>query len=107
MYNQIKLFHPEDVTMLPVDPPNLKDYFTLVERGEKTLQALLKPVLVRRTRRHILRWYGITEDSGRYLRELDDGQAADYLNGRKRAYVMVGARQNYFPAPPGNPRLQY
>ncbi len=97
VYNQIKLFHPEDVTMLPVDPPNLKDYFTLVERGEKTLQALLKPVLVRRTRRHILRWYGITEDSGRYLRELDDGQAADYLNGRKRAYVMVGARQNYFP----------
>lgn len=97
VYNQIKLFHPDDITMLPVDPPNLKDYFKLVEKGSKTLQTLLKPVLVRRTRRHILRWYGIAEDSGRYLREMDDGQAADYLNGRKRAYVMVGARQNYFP----------
>lgn len=97
VYNQIKLFHPDDITMLPIDPPNLKDYFKLVEKGSKTLQTLLKPVLVRRTRRHILRWYGIAEDSGRYLREMDDGQAAEYLNGRKRAYVMVGARQNYFP----------
>ena len=97
VYHQIKLFHPDDITMLPVDPPNLREYFRLVEQGSRTLQTLLKPVLVRRTRRHILRWYGIAEDTGRHLKTMDDGEAADYVKGRKRAYVMVGARHNYFP----------
>lgn len=97
IFNQIKLFHADDITMLPVDPPNLRAYFRLVEKGERTLQPLLKPVLVRRTRRHILRWYGIAEDTGRYLREMDETAAAAYLDGKRRAYVMVGERRNYFP----------
>ncbi|HOM48433.1 MAG TPA: phospholipase D-like domain-containing protein, partial [Candidatus Hydrogenedentes bacterium] len=97
IYHQIKLFHPGDQTFLPVDPPNLKRYFKLVEEGSRSLQSLLKPLLVRRTRRHILRWYGCAEDSGRPLRELDESDAADYLNGAKRAWVQVGAIRNYFP----------
>ncbi|NLN91703.1 MAG: helicase, partial [Candidatus Hydrogenedens sp.] len=97
IYHQIKLFHPEDTTYLPVDPPDLRRYFKLVEQGERSLQSLLKPLLVRRTRRHILRWYGKTEDTERPLRELDEGEAAPYLNGSKRAWVQVGERRNYFP----------
>ncbi|MFH1090610.1 MAG: phospholipase D-like domain-containing protein [Pseudomonadota bacterium] len=65
LYHQIKLFHPEDNTSLPIDPPNLKQYFQMIEHGERRLQDLLAHVLIRRTRRHVLRWYGYAEDTGR------------------------------------------
>jgi hypothetical protein len=41
VYNQIKLFHQDDITQLPIDPPNLKEYFKMIERGQKRLQDLL------------------------------------------------------------------
>lgn len=97
VYNQIKLFHLEDTTSLPIDPPNLKEYFKLIEKKERRLQDLLVHVLIRRTRRHILRWYGYTEDTGQPLREMSEEHAKIYLNGIKRAYVMVGGRHQYFP----------
>ncbi len=97
VYNQIRLFHPDDITLLPVDPPNLKEYFRLIDKGERRLQDLLVHVLIRRTRKHILRYYGYTEDSNRPMRELPDGQAKQYLNGGKRAYVIVAGRHQYFP----------
>jgi hypothetical protein len=59
VYHQIKLFHQGDKTDLPVDPPNLKEYFRLIEKDEKKLPDLLANILIRRTRNHILRWYGI------------------------------------------------
>ncbi|SVC15828.1 uncharacterized protein METZ01_LOCUS268682, partial [marine metagenome] len=65
IYNQIKLFHQDDITHLPIDPPNLKDYFLQIEGGQKRLQDLLIHILIRRTRRHILRYYGYTEDTNR------------------------------------------
>src|SRR3990167_1592595 len=34
VYHQLKLFHQEDRTDIPVNPPNLKEYFKLVEHGE-------------------------------------------------------------------------
>ena len=58
VYHQLKLFHQDDKTTLPIDPPNLKEYFRLIERGEKKLPDMLVNILVRRTRNHILRWYG-------------------------------------------------
>lgn len=97
VYNQIKLFHQDDITHLPIDPPNLKDYFKLIEKGGKRLQDLLVHILIRRTRKHILRWYGYTADSGQPLRELADVKVRPYLNGEKKAYVMVGGRHQYFP----------
>jgi len=33
VYYQIKLFHQDDKTDLPVDPPVLRDYFRLIEKG--------------------------------------------------------------------------
>lgn len=97
VYNQIKLFHQDDITSIPIDPPNLKDYFKKIEKNERQLQDLLVHILIRRTRRHILRWYGYTAETGTPLRELSDGQARKYLIGRAKAYVMVAGRHQYFP----------
>src|SRR5919199_2258771 len=97
VYNQIKLFHPDDVTALPISPPNLRQYFREIESGSKTLQDVLSQILIRRTRRHILRWYGYAEDTGRPLREMDDAAAARYLDGDRRAYVLVAGKHQFFP----------
>ena len=97
VYHQIKLFHHDDITQIPIDPPNLKDYFKKIEKGERQLQNLLVHILIRRTRRHILRWYGFAADTGVALRELSDNQAKKYLVGRTKAYVMVAGRHQFFP----------
>ncbi len=97
VYNQIKLFHQDDITHLPIDPPNLKDFFNLIDKGEKRLQDLLVHLLIRRTRRHILRYYGFTEESDQPMRELSDAKAMNYLSGPKRAYVMVAGDHQFFP----------
>ena len=54
-------------------------------------------ILIRRTRRHILRWYGYAEDTGESLRSLSDEECQPFLTGAKRAYVMVGGRHQFFP----------
>jgi PLD-like domain len=94
VYSQIKLFHQDDKTDLPIDPPDLKQYFKLIEDGERNLPDLLANILIRRTRNHILRWYGF--DSVTH-QQVDPSQFRDYLDGRKRAYVLVGGRHQFFP----------
>ena len=54
IYHQLKLFHKDDLTDLPIDPPNLKEYFRGVEKGDRNLQDLLSHVLIRRTRNQII-----------------------------------------------------
>lgn len=95
VYAQIKLFHQDDITDLPVDPPNLKEYFKLIEKGERKLTDLLSNILIRRTRNHILRWYGYDAITNN---PLDGTQFKAYLEGQRRAYVMVGGRHQFFPA---------
>jgi superfamily II DNA or RNA helicase len=97
VYNQIKLFHQDDITHLPIDPPNLKEFFKQIENGGKRLQDLLVHLLIRRTRRHIVRYYGFTEDTHQPMRELSEEKAKRYLNGTKRAYVMVAGKHQFFP----------
>jgi superfamily II DNA/RNA helicase len=94
VYNQIKLFHQDDKTDLPVDPPVLKDYFRLIEKGERKLPDLLSNILIRRTRNHILRWYGFDAVTHQ---PLDPSQFKEYLEGSRRAYVLVGGRHQFFP----------
>ena len=43
-------------TDLPINPPNLRQYFKLI-KGERKLPELLANV-IRRTRRDIIRWLG-------------------------------------------------
>ncbi|HWR57354.1 MAG TPA: helicase-related protein [Thermodesulfovibrionales bacterium] len=94
VYHQIKLFHQDDKTDLPVDPPNLKDYFKLIEKEERKLPELLVNVLIRRTRNHILRWYGFDAETHQ---PLDPSRFHEYRDGRRRAYVMVAGRHQFFP----------
>jgi superfamily II DNA/RNA helicase len=94
VYYQIKLFHQDDKTDLPVDPPNLKEYFKLIERQERKLPDLLANILVRRTRNHILKWYGFDSKT---QQPVDVAQFREYLDGKKRAYVIVGGRHQFFP----------
>ncbi|MCL5257471.1 MAG: phospholipase D-like domain-containing protein [Chloroflexi bacterium] len=95
VYNQMKLFHPEDKTDLPISPADLKEYFKLIEQGQRKLPDLLANVLIRRTRNHILRWYG--KDAGTH-KDLTEADFDDYLSGKKKAYVEVGGKHQFFPA---------
>jgi len=94
VYHQIKLFHQDESTDLPVDPPNLKGYFKLIEKGDRKLPDLLSNILIRRTRNHILRWYGFDSETHQ---PIDPSRFNDYTDGKKRAYVMVAGRHQFFP----------
>jgi superfamily II DNA/RNA helicase/HKD family nuclease len=94
VYHQIKLFHQDDKTDLPVNPPSLREYFKLIEHGERKLPDLLSNLLIRRTRNHILRWYGFDAETHQ---PVDPSRFREYLDGKRRAYVFVGERHQFFP----------
>jgi superfamily II DNA/RNA helicase len=94
IYHQLKLFHQDDKTDLPIDPPNLKEYFQLVEKGAKKLPELLSHILIRRTRNHILRFYGFDSKTHQ---QVDPANFREYLDGTRRAYVIVGGKHRFFP----------
>jgi hypothetical protein len=94
VYHQIKLFHQDDRTDLPIDPPDLKQYFKLIEKGERKLPDLLVHLLIRRTRNHILRWYGYDAETHE---PLDPSRFREYQEGKRKAYVLVGGRHQFFP----------
>lgn len=97
VYHQIKLFHQEDKTDLPVDPPDLKEYFKRIEEGEKKLPDLLYHLQIRRLRKHVLRWYGFAADTHQPLNEMSDEAVRPYLAESKRAYVIVAGKHQFFP----------
>jgi SNF2 family DNA or RNA helicase len=72
VYHQIKLWHPQDTTSIPVDPPNLSEFFHKVEpRSDdppsRNLQEILNHILIRRTRRHIRTYYPDAQINGQPL----------------------------------------
>jgi len=72
IYHQIKLWHPQDTTEIPVSPPNLAEFFRKVEpRNEeppsRDLQEILNHVLIRRTRHHIRTYYPDARINGKLL----------------------------------------
>jgi superfamily II DNA or RNA helicase len=94
IYHQIMLFHRGDLTLLPVDPPHLKNYFKMIEEGERQLPPLLSNILIRRTRNDILRWYGIDSESHQ---KVDPENFVPYRRGEKRAYIIVAGKPQFFP----------
>jgi len=94
IYHQLRLFHVGDTTLLPIDPPNLRQYFAGVEDGRRSLPELLSNILIRRTRSHILRWYGYDAETGE---RIDPDNVALYRSNQRRAYVEVGGRKQTFP----------
>lgn len=94
VYNQLKLFHPGDRTHLPINPPNLREFMNSVERGEQKAASLLSNIMVRRTRMDVLRWYGYDAET---KKRIDPFNFEPYHSGEKRAYILVGGREQYFP----------
>ena len=94
VYHQLKLFHPDDLTDLPVQPANLREYFRLTEIGERELPDLLRHILIRRTRNHILRWYGFDAETDE---RVVASQFQEYRDGHRQAYVLVGGKKQFFP----------
>jgi len=101
VYNQIKLFHPDDLSYLPINPPNLKDYFKRIlnpdtprEEANHLFQRLLQFVLVRRTRLHILKYYGFDSETDE---RVNPEEFDKYVSGGKRAYIRVGHTKQFFP----------
>jgi superfamily II DNA/RNA helicase len=77
-----------------VNPPSLREYFKLIEHGERKLPDLLSNLLIRRTRNHILRWYGFDAETHQ---PVDPSRFREYLDGKRRAYVFVAGRHQFFP----------
>jgi len=94
IYHQIKLFHQDDKTDLPIDPQDLKKYFQMIDKNERRLQDLLPSILIRRTRHHILRWYGYDSETHE---PVNPSRFKDYLTGKRRAYIIVGGKHQFFP----------
>jgi len=94
VYHQIKLFHQQDRTRLPITPPALREFFETVEDGKAQLQDLLAHLLVRRTRRDILRGYGRDWETGE---RIDPAIVDEYTSGRRRAYFELNGRRQSFP----------
>lgn len=94
IYHQFKLFHPDDATNLPLEPAHLREYFRYIENGTRDLRVLLQHILIRRTRNHILRWYGYDAETDE---PIDPAEFGDYLNHQRRAYVRIGDTRQFFP----------
>lgn len=62
IYNQIRLFNQEGSNDYRVKGGSLREFFNLVEIGENKIQDLLSEILVRRTRKHIKKYYQSFED---------------------------------------------
>ncbi|MGC9361062.1 MAG: helicase-related protein, partial [Anaerolineae bacterium] len=94
LYHQIKLFHQHDITILPIDPPDLRAFVRLVEEGRRRLPDLLTSLLIRRCRRDILRQYGYDAETEA---KVDPDQWDAYRNGQRKAYILVGGKKQFFP----------
>ena len=94
IYHQFKLFHPDDDTNLPLEPAHLREYFRHIENGTRDLRVLLQHILIRRTRNHILRWYGYDAETHE---PVDPAEFDDYLSQNRRAYVRISDTRQFFP----------
>jgi len=70
VYHQVKLFHLEDITKIPINPPNLYEFVKKVENKNASLSELLTHIMVRRTRYDILNQYGEKDDIGQLYIEM-------------------------------------
>lgn len=95
IFHQFRLFHPDDETTIPIEPVFVRDFFRAVEKGESDLKDFLQHVLIRRTRNHILKWYGYDSETDS---PVDPTQFGQYLNQERRAYVKIGENKQFFPS---------
>lgn len=95
VYNQLKLFHIDDITQINITPPNLREFTQQVEDGSKELSDLLTNVMVRRTRQDIIDQYGEEDEHGREYLEMGGEQR--YLPERHLKTVDYSVEATYTP----------
>jgi len=79
--NQIMLFHMNPKTSIPpANETDLDKFFGQVENGKASLVDLLQNIMIRRTRRYVLKQWGQEDE-----------------NNPKRRYLLVGNQRKYFP----------
>ncbi|WP_178915473.1 helicase-related protein [Natronomonas gomsonensis] len=96
VYNQIKLFHIEDLTQIPITPPNLYDFTEMADNDETDLSNLLSHVMVRRTRQDIIDQYGEEDEDGRLYLQM--GGERRYLPDRHLQTVDYNLHETYSTA---------
>ena len=95
VYHQIKLFHQDDKTDLPVDPPNLKEYFKLIEQGRKeTARTCWR--ISSFAGRATTSCAGMVSMPKRTSR-LTPAAFRTTWTAQRKAYVMVGGKHQFFP----------
>jgi|GEM_PF-259137 len=93
VYNQLKLFHIEDITQIPITPPNLYEFTSRAEDDEADLSNLLSHVMVRRTRQDIIDQYGETDEEGNEYLQMGDERR--YLPERHLQTVDYNLHETY------------
>lgn len=93
VYNQLKLFHLEDLTQIPIVPPNLNDFTKLAEEDQKDLSDLLSHIMVRRTRQDIIDQYGEEDEDGNEYLQMGDEKR--YLPDRHLQTVDYNLHDTY------------
>jgi superfamily II DNA or RNA helicase len=93
VYNQLKLFHIEDITPIPINPPNLYEFTKMAKNGKKDLSNLLSHVMVRRTRQDIIDQYGEEDEHGREYLQM--GGERRYLPERHLQTVDYNLHETY------------
>jgi SNF2 family DNA or RNA helicase len=96
VYNQIKLFHIEDLTQIPITPPNLYEFTKMAEDDETDLSNLLSHVMVRRTRQDIIDQYGEDDEDGNVYLQM--GGERRYLPERHLQTVDYNLHETYSTA---------
>ena len=94
IYHQIKLYHVDEKTQIPINPPILREFIKKVDKGEAKAASLLSNVMVRRTRMDVLRWYGLDAQTHQRINPFD---FEPYHKGEKQAYILVAGKEQYFP----------
>lgn len=93
VYNQIKLFHIDEITDIQISPPNLRRFIDAVEADEADLSDLLSHIMIRRTRQDIINQYGETDEDGREYLEM--GGKEVYLPERHLRTVDYNLREAF------------
>ena len=94
IYNQLRLFHQDDATRIPISPGSLSEFLRAVENDKADLRDLLQHILVRRTRTHVQRWYGFDAATGE---RISPSALESAIEEGKRIAVMVGGSLQCFP----------
>ena len=77
--NQLMLFHETTKTSIPpANETDLAEYFSRVRDGHADLVDLLRNIMIRRTRRYVLKQWGRSDENG-------------------RRYLQIGEQRKYFP----------